>query len=678
MTSDDTWMSSVGCWRLRRLAAIYFALLSALGGFAPLHAQPSDGADLTPVHSRQRRFAIPFHVDESPQAALPHQVQLHVSEDGGASWRLHVALPPQEKRFIFEAPDDGEYLFLVRSVDAVGRTQTADAPRPELKVIVDSAAPAAEMSARRAADGSVFVEWSASDAHLDAAARRLRFRPMGDVSWREQPLTVNSDSETSAAGGATILTEPAWEGVELQLEIVDAAGNRTVTSDYVELTREAPRQAGWDGGAAPSGVLRLPPVAASPGALVAGRPPQTPASNRRFDPPPADARWVRSREDRIESSQSQMWAPRVAANPPGRRASRDTATVQRRAGPEVETIPTPDPAFEQQQLAAREAGYHGVAEEIGADARDIAASTENESILDDDVARFPPLESAPDSFAADDIFGQEELEPSDQGFIPAWDAPLNAEDVYDEEETSSESDSSNAEPWPPRWSDERGAESEEPLAEDAIFVKTPTVAVEYQTESPQGELTEVEIWGTSDAGASWRLYGVDEDLESPAQVDLRAPGRHGLRVVAADQRGWNSGRPDSGDAPDVWIDYDPTPPHARLLRAEIEASGEIAVFWEAADRRLAENPVTIRFADDRRGPWNVVASKIPNSGEYRWTLPEEAPPRIYFKIEVLDEAGNIGEDAAGRPVMLEHLRPRASIRGVRAADARSRRWVQLF
>lgn len=643
------------------LAAVLLAPCFAIGQF--------DAPDsLSPVFSRQRRFAIPYHVDPSPNAAAPHQVQLHVSDDGGANWRLYVALPPERGRFVFEAPADGDFLFLVRSVDEVGRTRPGAANRPELRVVVDSQAPTAELAAERTADGQIEVAWSADDAHLDGATYLLRYRASGGETWNEQPLTTDA-----VAAGAKLRIQPdaAWPAAELQLEVVDSAGNRTLTSRVVPLRRDPPRPVGLGDVGGRDSVMRLPPTGGATAIHAGGRGAATNAVSDRFSPPPpAEVRWTRSGEDRIVESESQSWAPRLASS--STRVAATTNELHASRTFETETVPTPEPVLPPEP-ATREAGYRA-ANETQTEPRGDAV--ENRS---DEAVVFPD----PSDFENDADGPSESTDQYDSG--PAWDFPALPEErtpsTAEDDVTVNDSDvSTESADWPPRWDDERPRSAPEPTSADGdvVYVRTPQVSVEYAVEAPHGELAEVEIWGAVDEADDWRLYGVDDDLQSPAVVELKAPGRHGLRIVAADSRGWSSGRPESGAAADVWIDYDPTPPHVRLLRAEIEASGEVVVYWEAADRRLAEQPITILVAEDRRGPWRKIAESLDNTGEYRWTIPDDVPPKIYFKIEARDAAGNLGEDAAGRPIPLEHLRPRATIQGVRAADLRNRRTVHLF
>src|SRR5688572_3949195 len=74
-----------------------------------------------PLATRQTAFAIPYRIDAAASAAQrPVEVQLYVSTDRGAAWKLHSKVPPEQGRFTFKAEKDGEYWFLVRTKDSTG------------------------------------------------------------------------------------------------------------------------------------------------------------------------------------------------------------------------------------------------------------------------------------------------------------------------------------------------------------------------------------------------------------------------------------------------------------------------------------------------------------------------------------------------------------------------------
>jgi hypothetical protein len=116
--------------------------------------------------------------------------------------------------------------------------------------------------------------------------------------------------------------------------------------------------------------------------------------------------------------------------------------------------------------------------------------------------------------------------------------------------------------------------------------------------------------------------------------------------------------PGRGDAPEIWLSVDRTPPECRLTSAEEVPNSEtreLKIFWTAADpAQPAENDggllVTLHYATHPAGPWSVIAAGIPNSGRHSWKLPQHVPDQVYLKLEVQDAAGNVGQFVGDRPV----------------------------
>jgi len=103
-----------------------------------------------PIVSRQNLFAIPFRVEKADQPARePVEVQLYVSGDRGASWQLYSRTDPARQRFMFRADADGEYWFLVRTLDRSQQLRPEGPAAPELRVIVDTTPPQPQLPATR-------------------------------------------------------------------------------------------------------------------------------------------------------------------------------------------------------------------------------------------------------------------------------------------------------------------------------------------------------------------------------------------------------------------------------------------------------------------------------------------------------------------------------------------------
>jgi hypothetical protein len=183
---------------------------------------------------------------------------------------------------------------------------------------------------------------------------------------------------------------------------------------------------------------------------------------------------------------------------------------------------------------------------------------------------------------------------------------------------------------------------------------------------PQG-VEKVELWVTRDGGRSWQAWSTDPDRESPMVVSLPEEGIYGFRVVVTGRNGLSGPIPRAGEPADLWIGIDATTPVARLTAARYGAgahAGQLDIRWEADDVLLAPRPVTLLFSESPQGPWTIVAAGLPNTGAYSWQVDPRTPQVIYLRLEVRDEAGNVGIDQLREPITLEGLQPKAHVRGI--------------
>src|SRR5262245_56052946 len=91
------------------------------------------------ITTTEHEFAIPFSVEDLAQGSeRPAQVQLFLSADRGQSWMLHALARPEDGSFTFRAPYDGEFWFLLRTVDRHGKASPEGTPQPEMRVAVMS------------------------------------------------------------------------------------------------------------------------------------------------------------------------------------------------------------------------------------------------------------------------------------------------------------------------------------------------------------------------------------------------------------------------------------------------------------------------------------------------------------------------------------------------------------
>jgi hypothetical protein len=183
----------------------------------------------------------------------------------------------------------------------------------------------------------------------------------------------------------------------------------------------------------------------------------------------------------------------------------------------------------------------------------------------------------------------------------------------------------------------------------------------------------VELWGTRDGGRTWRGYGVDKDGRSPILATMEAEGTYGFRITVSSSRDPIRQPPRPGELPDMLVTVDLTNPAAQILSAEratYNPDGRITVRWDAADARLAQRPISLYHAVYPGGPWDPVAENLENNGQYEWLAQGNLPDRIYLRLEVRDEAGNVGVSETTEPIVLTGRRPAVNV--IRREDESAR------
>src|SRR5262249_28444908 len=157
--------------------------------------------------------------------------RLYVSRDRGGSWKQVQAVAPDSGKFNFQSTGDGEYWFIVRTLDANNRLHPdGNVTDPGLQVIVDTKSPTLELDLQQPSTGKVELVWNASDEHLDTTQLRLEYLQPGALEW--QPVSV-----IPKPGGHTGWTVPQGGIVAVRGSISDLAKN---TRDAQAQRRIAP------------------------------------------------------------------------------------------------------------------------------------------------------------------------------------------------------------------------------------------------------------------------------------------------------------------------------------------------------------------------------------------------------------------------------------------------------
>lgn len=224
-------------WRCAS-ARIVAALCLASGLLASArHGTASDDREAPePQFTRKTKFSIPFSVDgEEGEQVRPLEVQLHVSENHGVTWKRYARAKANEHAFRFEARHDGEYWFMVQTLDQNRQVVAEGTAEPEMIVVVDTAPPDLIVYAARGEANEVHVHWRLSDPHLDERSLQVEYE-LADAPGSWQKIAVDNRS-----GEARFV--PDGEGsITIRARAADLAGNRAVSDPVrVEATSEVSR-----------------------------------------------------------------------------------------------------------------------------------------------------------------------------------------------------------------------------------------------------------------------------------------------------------------------------------------------------------------------------------------------------------------------------------------------------
>lgn len=562
-----------------------------------------------PIHLRLKRFEIPFSVD--PVGTRPTEVQLFVSRDAGKQWARFASQPPTEKAFLFDTPSDGEFWFATRTVDASGISRPSGPVEAQLHVHIDTTDPDLTLTASLASDSEVDVTVQCTDALPDRATFRLEYLSDTSGTWAEVPSFRDAITQPEAGQlQCCVMFTPSenWHQLSLRAIVKDLAGNQTIATHQLQRPRIAatPSQLASSpvGRAANPYAVKAMQVV-NPPPMLAAPPAIAPPANSPSDVPP------------LYSAMATEQIPIPSADAAG---TSDVLSSPMLMGPGQSNVPEP-------------------ARTIVPQRRPASPSQAMRPLLPEEVVRpepQAPIATTPQQSVSRPSLGSSDVLPADRlPRTPAFDPSQR----LDPSTTSS----------PIRHSGSR------------------KFSLDYEVESAgRAGVEEVELWGTSDRGTTWKRWGADPDRQTPFDIETNNDGVYGFCIVVVAKNGLATPRPLQGTPPDIFIVVDTLKPIARITGAtygEGDQTGSLLIRYTCEDENLSARPISLSFSNTPQGPWTTIAAGLENSGGYIWPADPQLPRQIYLRIDATDLASNSGGYVLDTPIDIQGLAPRARIRG---------------
>jgi hypothetical protein len=544
--------------------------IALLAGAQALRA--ADGA--SPVYTNKVRFRIPFRSDPAEMQRIEaREVQLYVSTDQGAHWKLVDKVEPKSDHFDYVASTDGEYWFAVRTLDAFNRLHPqGNNIEPGLKVVIDATPPVLELLLTELEPGKVELRWTAADDHLDATKLRLEYKQPDTPDWQQVGVVPQ-------ASGQTTWTVPAGGHVAVRGSVSDSAGNNATAERELDIH----------------------------------------ASSKGGGPDKSNAEYRQP----VAGITKQPAAPTTANEAP-----RDLFNGQSPTG----------------QAGKSDEEFFTNSAESGPRIQPKA----KDELVSDTRVTAPPAAGPP--AAAPHSATSSSLQP------PAGPLPPGTEETAREEFAPQ-----TAPVTPPK---------DESLSPRQIVVNKRDFKIGYRVDDvgPSG-VSKVDLFITQDMGKKWYHYGVDADHQSPYLVNVPEDGIYGFEIRVKNGAGIGDDPPRPGDKPSIVVNVDTTAPTAQLMPPQVgrgASRNKVLLRWTASDTNLGATPVLLEYAAEASGPWQKIGDWQANSGRYIWPLERGLPGKVYLRVTVKDEAGNVTQMPAIEPLYIDFARPTARIVDVEA------------
>lgn len=612
-------------------------------------------------------FVIPFNIEAIGQ--LPSEIQLEISDDLGRSWKLYSRSDVRGRQFNFVANADGEYLFRLKTIDANGRA--FENPGEPLHVVVDTTKPIGQLIIDISPRGVMLAEFSLIDIAIDPNSIQLEYQTESDERWKPIVFTTTPGDELGELVGNGEWNLPnSSRQLVVRLTAKDRAGNT------VEVTRlpALPRSAALNGN------MQFASGRTKDAKLISSNNSEPIGSGLAFPPnKPKDSDNANSFPHiQILGGPG---AKQPLPNPEAERLAREEMLRQQQ-----QLIEQQQKFIVQQQNASRlNLGAPSSVAPAPFDPSSIAIQPNEGNVNGNSLGGNLTKPERKSTVKSNGRIPLRELSPEE---IEQVTAP-NTINVGSRRPSQSllvqspESDLTPPSPGLPTGPTTLGTPNRSSTEKYDTLPKLPPVArnikplysnskkfsLEYAIDNdPGAPVSTVELWGTTDNGETWQVWGEDPDRESPFDIEVETEGLFGFRMVIVGANGLASNRPRNGDNADAWIHVDTAKPKAKITSATYgkgNEAGSMIIEYQASDDFLPERAITLSYSESPEGPWNVFASGVRNNGRYAWPSDSSLPQSVFLQIEVHDAAGNVGVHRLEQPVSIEGLAPRGRIQGFR-------------
>lgn len=181
-------------------------------------------------------------------------------------------------------------------------------------------------------------------------------------------------------------------------------------------------------------------------------------------------------------------------------------------------------------------------------------------------------------------------------------------------------------------------------AADPTVVTTRRFDIEYAVNDAALPLSAAELFITTDLGATWTLFGEDEDRQPPMSFFAPDDGLYGFYFVLKNAAGASSEPPTRGSESQTTVLVDQTPPLVQLHSLRLSDSGDqyfVQIRWTAVDTQFGPRPIEIAHQQIHGAEWaSITPQPLANTGRFDWRVPADVSGSIAIRVTASDKGGH--------------------------------------
>ena len=225
-----------------KICVVLLIAICSVGSVAAQAPNTATTDDVKVIATKLSGFGVPFKIDSENSAYI--EVQLYLSRDAGKTWTFYARQDTDGKEFPFQAEEDGEYWFSLKTLSRDRLLLPEGDPQPELKILIDTVTPKLDVRIQADPAGRVICRWQATDQNLSPQSIKLLYQPVltdgSAQQWQKVPVNLGGVARNGVYSDQVGWWPETTEAtVNVAIEIMDRAGNTVREARKVNLPATA-------------------------------------------------------------------------------------------------------------------------------------------------------------------------------------------------------------------------------------------------------------------------------------------------------------------------------------------------------------------------------------------------------------------------------------------------------